>query len=60
MASCGPIANRPRRAKLACAGKRKILNRRTRKVGNLAAVAFRDAASTLLRSDSYLGAQYRR
>lgn len=38
----------------------KILNRRTRKVVNRAAVAFRIAASTLLRSQSYLGAQYRR
>jgi len=34
----------------------KILNRRTRKV-NRATVAFRTAASTLLRSQSYLGAQ---
>jgi transposase len=38
----------------------KILNRRTRKVVNRASVAFRTAASTLLRSQSYLGAQYRR
>jgi transposase len=38
----------------------KILNRRTRKVVNRAAVAFRNAASSLLRSQSYLGAQYRR
>ena len=38
----------------------KILNRRTRKVVNRATVAFRDAARTLLRSQSYLGAQYRR
>lgn len=38
----------------------KILNRRTRKVVNRAAVAFRSAAITLLRSRSYLGAQYRR
>ena len=38
----------------------KILNRRTRKVVNRASVAFRNAASTLLRSQSYLGAQYRR
>jgi transposase len=38
----------------------KILNRRTRKVVNRATVAFRVAASTLLRSQSYLGAQYRR
>jgi transposase len=39
---------------------KKILNRRTRKVVNRATVAFRNAASTLLRSQSYLGAQYRR
>jgi transposase len=32
----------------------KILNRRTRQVVNRAAVAFRNAASTLLRSQSYL------
>jgi transposase len=38
----------------------KILNRRTRKVVNRASVAFRNAAMTLLRSQSYLGAQYRR
>ena len=38
----------------------KILNRRTRKVANRAAVALRNAASTLLRSQSYLGAPYRR
>jgi len=38
----------------------RILNRRTRKVVNRASVAFRNAASTLLRSQSYLGAQYRR
>jgi transposase len=38
----------------------KILSRRTRKVVNRATVAFRNAASTLLRSQSYLGAQYRR
>jgi hypothetical protein len=38
----------------------KVLNRRTRKVVNRAATAFRNAASTLLRSRSYLGAQYRR
>lgn len=38
----------------------KILNRRTRKVANRASLAFRNAASTLLRSQSYLGAQYRR
>jgi transposase len=38
----------------------KILNRRTRKVVNRATVAFRTAASTLIRSQSYLGAQYRR
>jgi transposase len=38
----------------------KVLNRRTRKVVNRAATAFRMAASTLLRSQSYLGAQYRR
>jgi transposase len=37
-----------------------ILNRRTRKVVNRASVAFRNAAVTLLRSQSYLGAQYRR
>lgn len=38
----------------------KILNRRTRKVVNRAATAFRHAATTLVRSQSYLGAQYRR
>jgi transposase len=38
----------------------KILRRRTRKVVHRASVAFRNAASTLLRSHSYLGAQYRR
>ena len=38
----------------------KILTRRTRKVVNRATVAFRNAALTLLRSQSYLGAQYRR
>ena len=38
----------------------KILNRRTRKVVNRASLAFRTAASTLIRSQSYLGAQYRR
>jgi transposase len=38
----------------------KVLNRRTRKVVNRATVAFRNAASTLVRSQSYLGAQYRR
>ena len=38
----------------------KILKRRTRKVVNRAAAALRNAATTLLRSQSYLGAQYRR
>lgn len=38
----------------------KVLRRRTPKVVNRAKVAFRQAASTLLRSQSYLGAQYRR
>jgi hypothetical protein len=38
----------------------KILKRRTRKVVSRAATAFRNAAVTLLRSQSYLGAQYRR
>src|SRR5438046_9769830 len=38
----------------------KILNRRTRKVVNRATVALRNAARNLLRSQSYLGAQYRR
>jgi transposase len=37
----------------------RIMKRRTRKVVNRAA-AFRNAAVTLLRSQSYLGAQYRR
>jgi transposase len=38
----------------------KVLKRRSRKVVNRAATAFRNAASTLLRSQSCLGAQYRR
>ncbi len=38
----------------------KVLNRRTPKVVNRAKVAFRQAASTLIRSQSCLGAQYRR
>ena len=38
----------------------KVLNRRTPKVVNRAKAAFRQAASTLIRSRSYLGAQYRR
>ena len=38
----------------------KVLKRRTPKVINRAKVAFRQAASTLLQSKSYLGAQYRR
>jgi len=38
----------------------KVLNRRTRKVKSRLATALRMAASTLLKSDSYLGAQYRR
>ncbi len=38
----------------------RILNRHTRTVVNRATTAFRMAASTLLRSQSYLGAQYRR
>lgn len=38
----------------------KILKRRTRKVVNRATVAFRTAATSLVRSQSYLGAQYRR
>src|SRR5258708_393313 len=38
----------------------KVLNRRTPKVVNRAKVAFRQAASTLIRSQSYLGGQYRR
>jgi transposase len=37
-----------------------VLNRRTPKVVNRAKVALRQAASTLIRSQSYLGAQYRR
>jgi transposase len=37
-----------------------VLNRHTPKVVNRAKVAFRQAASTLIRSQSYLGAQYRR
>jgi transposase len=37
----------------------KIQSRRTRKVVNRATTAFRNAAITLLRSQSYLGAQYR-
>ena len=37
-----------------------MLNRRTPKVVNRAKVAFRQAASSLIRSQSYLGAQYRR
>jgi hypothetical protein len=37
-----------------------ILRRRTRHVINRAATALRLAATTLLRSQSYLGAQYRR
>jgi transposase len=37
-----------------------ILNRRRRQVVHRAAVASRNAAATLLRSDRYLGAQYRR
>ena len=36
------------------------LRRGTRKIVNRAATAFRIAASTLRRSDSYLGAQFRR
>jgi transposase len=36
----------------------KILNSRTRKVVNRATGAFRNAAVTLIRSQSYLGAQY--
>jgi hypothetical protein len=36
------------------------LNRRTRKVVNRAATAFRNAATTLVRSQSYFGAPYRR
>jgi transposase len=38
----------------------KVLRRGTRKIVNRAATAFRIAAFTLRRSDSYLGAQYRR
>ena len=38
----------------------RVLKRRTRKVVNRAATALRNAASTLLRSQSYLGSQYRR
>lgn len=38
----------------------KVLRRGTRKVVNRAATAFRLAASTLYRSQSYLGAQFRR
>jgi transposase len=38
----------------------KILKRRTRNVVNRASGAFRIAASSLIRSQSYLGAQYRR
>lgn len=38
----------------------KVLKRRTPKVVNRAKAAFRQAATTLLKSDSYLGAQYRR
>ena len=38
----------------------KVLNRRIPKVKNRAKAAFRQAATTLLQSDSYLGAQYRR
>jgi transposase len=38
----------------------KVLKRRTPKVVNRAKVALRQAASTLIRSQSYLGAQYRR
>ena len=38
----------------------KVLNRRTPQVVNRATTAFRQAATTLLRSQSYLGAQYRR
>jgi hypothetical protein len=37
-----------------------VLRRGTRKVVSRAATAFRIAASTLRRSDSYLGAQFRR
>lgn len=38
----------------------RVLNRRTPKVVNRAKAAFRQAATALLRSQSYLGAQYRR
>jgi transposase len=38
----------------------KVLRRGTRKIVNRAATAFRIAASTLRRSESYLGAQFRR
>ncbi len=38
----------------------RVLKRRTPKVVNRAKVALRQAASTLIRSKSYLGAQYRR
>ena len=38
----------------------KVLKRRTPKVVNRAKTAFRQAASTLLKSKSYLGAQHRR
>jgi transposase len=38
----------------------KVLRRRTPKVVNRAKVAFRQAATALLKSKSYLGAQYRR
>ena len=38
----------------------KVLNRRTPKVVNRAKVALRQAATSLLKSNSYLGAQYRR
>lgn len=38
----------------------RVLNRRTPKVVNRAKTAFRQAATALLRSQSYLGAQYRR
>jgi transposase len=38
----------------------RVLKRRTPKVVNRAKTALRQAASTLLRSHSYLGAQYRR
>ena len=38
----------------------KVLRTKTRKVASRAAAAFRQAASALFRSQSYLGAQYRR